>query len=263
MRSFSKYHGTGNDFIFVQGPVENPLELARKLCDRHFGIGADGLMYASPSDCADIRMHYFNSDGSEARMCGNGLRCFVRYLLDEGIIEKESFIVETAAGLIPVEAHGDHIVLDLPVNRLKLDESELTRTLDASGSVNVDGVSVYPLFMGTQHAVVFADPEMDIKVLGPQLTKHEIFPQDINVNFVEVLDQNSLKVITHERGAGWTLSCGTGVCASAWIAHHTQQTDSTMQVFVPGGALSVKIFEDFVRLSGPAVLIAKGEFKED
>lgn len=263
MRSFSKYQGTGNDFIFVQGPVENPLELARKLCDRHFGIGADGLMYASSSDRADIHMHYFNSDGSEARMCGNGLRCFVRYLLDEGIIEKESFIVETAAGLIPVEAHGDHIVLDLPVNRLKLDESELTRTLDASGSVNVDGVSVYPLFMGTQHAVVFADPELDIKTWGPKLTKHEIFPQDINVNFVEVLDQNSLKVITHERGAGWTLSCGTGVCASAWIAHHTQKTENTMQVFVPGGALSVMVFEDFVRLSGPAVFIAKGEFKED
>ena len=220
-------------------------------------------MYATLSDRADIRMHYFNSDGSEARMCGNGLRCFVRYLLDESIIKKESFIVETAAGLIPVEAHGDHIVLDLPVNRLKLDESELTMTLDASGSVNVEGLEAYPLFMGTQHAVVFADPELDIKTWGPKLTKHKIFPQDINVNFVEVLDQNSLKVITHERGAGWTLSCGTGVCASAWIAHHTHQTDSTMQVFVPGGALSVKIFEDFVRLSGPAVFIARGEFKED
>lgn len=263
MRSFSKYHGTGNDFIFVQGTVTDPSKLAQKLCDRHFGIGADGLMYASSSDRADIRMHYFNSDGSEARMCGNGLRCFVRYLLDENLMDKERFIVETAAGLIPVEAHGDHIVLDLPVNRLKLDESELTRTLNASGSVNVEGVSVYPLFMGTQHAVVFADPELDIKTLGPQLTKHEIFPQDINVNFVEVLDENSLKVITHERGAGWTLSCGTGVCASAWIAHHKQQTQDKMQVFVPGGALSVQIFEDFVRLSGPAVFIAKGEFKED
>lgn len=263
MKSFCKYHGTGNDFIFVQGPVTDPSKLAIKLCDRHFGIGADGLMYASSSDRTDIRMHYFNSDGSEARMCGNGLRCFVRYLLDEGLMEKESFIVETAAGLIPVEAHGDHIVLDLPVNRLKLDESELTMPLDASGSVNVDGVSVYPLFMGTQHAVVFADPELDIKTWGPKLTKHEIFPQDINVNFVEVLDQNSLKVITHERGAGWTLSCGTGVCASAWIAHHTQKTENKMQVFVPGGALSVMVFEDFVRLSGPAVFIAKGEFKED
>jgi diaminopimelate epimerase len=168
MRTFSKYHGTGNDFIFVQGPVENPVELAQKLCDRHFGLGADGLMYASSSDRADIRMHYFNSDGSEARMCGNGLRCFVRYLLDESIIKKESFIVETAAGLIPVEAHGDHIVLDLPVNRLKLDESELTRTLDASGSVNVEGLEVYPLFMGTQHAVVFANPDTDIKTLGPK-----------------------------------------------------------------------------------------------
>ncbi len=208
-------------------------------------------------------MHYFNSDGSEARMCGNGLRCFVRYLLDEGLMEKESFLVETAAGLIPVEAHGDHIVLDLPVDRLKLDEGELTMTLEASGSVNVDGVDVYPLFMGTQHAVVFAHAGLDIKTWGPQLTKHEVFPQDINVNFVEVLSPNSLKVITHERGAGWTLSCGTGVCASAWMAHHTHQTDSTMQVFVPGGALSVKIFEDFVRLSGPAVFIAKGEFKED
>lgn len=263
MIHFSKYHGTGNDFIFVQGPVENPSQLAKKLCDRHFGIGADGLMFASSSDRADIRMHYFNSDGSEARMCGNGLRCFVRYLLDEKRIDRDQFIVETAAGLIPVEAHGDHIVLDLPVNRLKLDESELTRTLDASGSVNVEGVQVYPLFMGTQHAVVFAHPEMDIQTCGPQLTHHEVFPQDINVNFVEVLDSNRLKVITHERGAGWTLSCGTGVCASAWIAHHAQQTDSTMQVFVPGGALSVKIFEDHVRLSGPAVFIAKGEFKED
>ncbi len=263
MRSFSKYHGTGNDFIFVQEPLEDPSQLAIKLCDRHFGIGADGLMVAGSSDRADIRMHYFNSDGSEARMCGNGLRCFVRYLLDEGLMEKESFLVETAAGLIPVEAHGDHIVLDIPVDRLKLDEGELTMTLEASGSVNVDGVDVYPLFMGTQHAVVFAHPDFDIKTWGPQLTKHEVFPQDINVNFVEVLSPNSLKVITHERGAGWTLSCGTGVCASAWMAHHTHQTDSTMQVFVPGGALSVKIFEDFVRLSGPAVFIAKGEFKED
>lgn len=263
MRNFSKYHGTGNDFIFVQGPLEDPSQLAIKICDRHFGVGADGLMYASPSDRADIRMHYFNSDGSEARMCGNGLRCFVRYLLDEGLMEKEIFIVETAAGLIPVEAHGDHIVLDLPVNRLKLDERELTMTLDASGSVNVEGVDVYPLFMGTQHAIVFAHPELDIKTLGPKLTKNAIFPQDINVNFVEILNQNSLKVITHERGAGWTLSCGTGVCASAWVAHHTQHTETTMQVFVPGGALSVKVFDDFVRLSGPAVFIAKGEFKED
>lgn len=263
MRSFSKYHGTGNDFIFVQGPVSDPSALARKLCDRHFGIGADGLMYASSSDLADIRMHYFNSDGSEAKMCGNGLRCFVRYLLDEGLMDKEAFVVETLAGLIPVEAYGDHIVLDLPVNRLKLDEDELVRTLDASGSVNVEGIEVFPLFMGTQHAVVFASPEMDVKDLGPRLTNDPVFPQGINVNFVEVLDTKSLKVLTHERGAGWTLSCGTGVCASAWIAYHHHRTEANVQVFVPGGALSVTIFENSVRLSGPAVFIAKGEFKED
>ena len=263
MITFSKYHGTGNDFIFVQGPLLDPSAMAIKLCDRHFGIGADGLMYASKSDNADIRMHYFNSDGSEARMCGNGLRCFVRYLIDEGMMDKESFIVETLAGLIPVEAHGDHIVLDLPVNRLDLDESELTMTLDASGAINVEGVAVYPLFMGTQHAVVFPKEETDIKLLGPVLTQHPIFPQNINVNFVDILDTSRLKVITHERGAGWTLSCGTGVCAAAWVAHHTHHMDANMQVFVPGGALSVKVFEDMVRLSGPAVFIAKGEFKED
>lgn len=256
MIRFEKYHGTGNDFILIEPPSTDASLVAKRLCDRHFGIGADGLMIPYPSDIADIRMEYYNSDGSPAPMCGNGLRCFVKYCLNHGYLPKGPVTVETLAGVIDVDAQEDIISLNLNRPKFDLDENMV---IDPD-SVIIDGITLHTVFLGTLHAIVIQDKTMDIRQLGEKLSYHPCFPQAINVNFIEVIDRSTIKVITHERGAGWTLSCGTGSAASAVIAHRLQLTDPDVTVEVQGGHLQVHVGEDVI-LSGPAVKIASGYFE--
>lgn len=256
MIRFEKYHGTGNDFILIQPqPLDSSL-LAKRLCDRHFGIGADGIMIPHPSEIADIKMEYINSDGTPAPMCGNGLRCFVRYCLNHGLLAKGPLTVETMAGVIDVEAQDEAISLNLGRPILDLDSDYVIDNHE----VIIEGITLHTLFLGTLHAVIIVDDTIDIHSFGEKLSYHPRFPQAINVNFVKVIDRETIRVTTNERGAGWTLSCGTGSAASAYVTRLLDLTEDEVTVFVAGGELRVDCKEDVI-LTGPAIKIASGIFE--
>ncbi|MGX7394738.1 diaminopimelate epimerase [Carnobacterium mobile] len=263
---FIKYHGTGNDFIFVDDKNidESQLpEIAKKVCHRFFGIGADGLMMAGESTKADIKMNYYNQDGSVAPMCGNGLRCFGRYVHETGILAEERFMVETLAGILSVDVSRGYkdIVIDLNKPTYRLDYPDTVHPLTNGNSISliVNGreYEMDVLFLGTLHGIILtADKVPDEDAYA--LCHHEFFPKWINVNFVQILDRKNIKLRTYERGVGYTLACGTGAASSQVIAHKKGLTDEKVKVHVDGGELNV-LFADSVILSGPAVKVAVGE----
>lgn len=259
MIRFEKYHGTGNDFIFVYDRPNNPSQCALKLCDRHFGIGADGLMFAQTSEIADIKMLYYNSDGSHATMCGNGLRCFARFVTNNHIINHSKFSVETDAGIIPVNVENDVIQIRLNRERSVLTNRESQLPLVDYIPIVLENILIYGVFIGTLHGIVFVENFDQIDELGPKLTSHPNFPESININFVRIITESNIEVRTHERGAGWTLSCGTGVCASVVVAHALHKVNAEVVVDTLGGQLTVRCAENGIDLSGPAKWIARGE----
>lgn len=242
---FYKYEGTGNDFLILETSVAPSKVDIQRLCDRRFGVGADGILFASASTHAAIMMNYYNADGSVASMCGNGLRCFVQYLLDQQQLQTSDFTVETLAGMIDVHVEGSLIEMNLGPAIIH-------------PSQRIEGVAVVPVRLATEHAVVFASTKHERLEQGPLITHHSNFPSGVNTSFVEVREDR-LFVETHERGAGWTLSCGTGVAASAAVAVQKGLVASPVTVMVPGGELTVRVEED-VYLKGPATYIAKGEW---
>ena len=257
--NFAKYHGTGNDFIFVDEVPNDPSALAKRLCNRHFGIGADGLMFARPSQVADLAMAYYNADGSIAPMCGNGIRCFVRYALDQGLLKGSFFEIETLAGILEVALNPEgSLSVNLGQPRLTLKSEEMLNPAESvTITVQDQAFTLYPFFLGTLHAITLIEPDFDPTPYGEILTNHPRFPQAININFVTVYNPHTIRVITHERGAGWTLSCGTGSAASAYWTHAHGLTVSQVSVKVNGGSLRVRS-DDSVILTGPAVFIASG-----
>lgn len=263
---FEKYHGTGNDFIMIDFVPTDPSKLAKKICDRHFGIGADGLIYPEPSKIADIKFNYFNSDGSIAPMCGNGMRCFVKYVLDQKMMDKHQFDVETLAGIIKVsyqvETQEVKINLGLPEYDLGLPHvSEPIMHMEEQALLLDEGmVYFYTINLGTLHTIVYVDDYDQVKTIGPALSNHPFFPRLTNVNFVHVKNHHQQEVNTFERGAGWTLSCGTGVAASAFVSFKLGKTSSKVDTIVPGGKLKVYV-EREIYLEGPATKIASGTFE--
>jgi diaminopimelate epimerase len=272
---FAKMHGAGNDFILMTADQVGGMELgplARKVCHRRFGVGADGVMVAAPSDRADIRMIYYNSDGSEGEMCGNGIRCFSRFVRERGLVKQLPFVVETLAGLktITMSGTGEHLRVRVGMGLPGLASAEVPATIEAkrvwSYPVTVLGVT-YPLYairMGVPHCAVFGDridPARTVTA-GPIIETLPIFPAGMNVNFVHVTGPNALYVDTWERGAGHTLACGTGVCASAWLANERGLVGREVTVTVPGGVLKVEITDTELYLEGPAQWACEGEFSE-
>jgi len=271
---FAKMHGLGNDFIVLPHFDASPWQyerLARKWCDRHTGIGADGLILAGPSEKADCSMRIFNSDGSEAMMCGNGLRCLAHYARTRGIVTQDSFSVETRAGLRHPEIlslDGPHctVSVDMGVPRATRgdipmggphDESSIDVPLTAGGyDFKATGVS-----MGNPHCVIFVDSleEIDLARLGPLLERHPLFPDRTNVEFVEVRGQALLAVKVWERGAGVTMACGTGACACVVASALTGRTGRRVEVALPGGSLDVwYVDDDRVFMTGPSVRVFEG-----
>ena len=262
MRTFWKYQATGNDFIFTNTIPNNPSRLAQRMCDRHFGIGADGFMYAEASAVADVKMHYYNSDGSRAKMCGNGLRCFVRFLDDLGQVSQSSIAVETDAGVIRVEFDAEHVHLYLPFEDQVFSVDEVRLPVAANQPLKLEGLEVYVAKLGTLHAMVMGDHPHQQATIGPMITHHDVFPDGINTNFVSVRSPHRVQVATHERGAGWTLSCGTGVAASVMQAFRLGLVHAQVDVDVPGGQLRVELLDHHIKLSGPAQKVAEGQFME-
>lgn len=278
-RHFIKYHGLGNDFIVVDGRSAPELahlpNLAVTLCDRHTGIGADGLIFVLPAHDADFTMHIFNSDGSIARMCGNGIRCFTRFVYDTGLWQgRGELVVRTASGLRTthiIQADADGFWVRVNMQPPLLDPDAVPTTLRSplghgpvlDQPIDVgETVRVTTLSMGNPHAVVFvADlAQVDPRRLGPAIETHSVFPAKTNVHFVQVLDDATLRMRTWERGAGLTLACGTGACAATVAASLTGRAGRHTTVYVPGGYLSIDWREDSgdVYMTGPAARVFEG-----
>ncbi|MFP4287534.1 MAG: diaminopimelate epimerase [Candidatus Izemoplasmataceae bacterium] len=261
-----KYESTGNDFILTNEAISDMSQFAKEVCDRHFGIGADGLMVSTRSEIADVKMHYYNSDGSIAPMCGNGLRAFSHFVYHQGIVSKTRFSVETLAGIMEVTLQDNNLVsLNIGKPSFALSKEDIDTKIDSFQHIKLDisgkQLDLYPLMMGTFHGVVFVDSlkSLDIETLGKTIAMHPLFPKQINVNFVEIVDEHSINLITYERGAGLTLSCGTGASASALVSHKLGYTKDLITINVPGGTLEVRV-KSSIYLKGPTRLIGKIEY---
>lgn len=273
---FWKYHGLGNDFVLVDAREIEPSwrteDLARAVCDRNRGVGADGILWLEHSERADYRMIISNSDGSRPEMCGNGLRCFARYLYDQGFVSELSFAVETDRGVLRCELEKDNSG-GIQRARIEMGAPMLERSavpmlgpkgpsIDAPYEINGEVLQITGVSMGNPHAILFDIPEERRAELGPLLESHEIFPQRTNVEFVDVLDDTHLKVDVYERGCGWTQACGTGACATVVAAILTKRIphDGEVDVRLPGGSLGVTVMPDLknIWMSGDAVPVFCG-----
>ena len=269
---FAKYHGLGNDFVLTEDlalAVEASPVRAVKICDRHTGIGADGWMLIRPSETCDIQMFLYNSDGSVAEMCGNGLRCFAKYVYDRGIVKKENFTVETLAGVMEVKVtaeEGQAALITANIGRPSFEKSlipmvgegccdqETVRVLDRE-------LTLSACLMGVPHAVVFGTDFTDADVLkyGPVLETHPMFPRKANINFANLVNRNIVEVRTWERGCGRTLACGTGSSATAVLCARAGLTEHKVEIRLQEGSLFIEVTPDGVIMTGPAVCSYEGE----
>lgn len=258
MLHFTKLHGNGNDFILIDEfnheIIPGKAAFAAKYCDRRFGIGADGVLYLGRSDIADIRMRIFNSDGSEAEMCGNGIRCLVKYALDEGYIRGKS-TVDTLAGVLQIESR----VEDKTWVRVNMGKPQFPGL--KGEFIDVNGYKVNAVNTGVPHAVIFVDSLDDDRLMldARRIRFDPIFPKGTNVNFVHVDSHNEITIRTYERGVeGETLSCGTGTVACAAVAHRAGQTGKNVKVNTKGGILKITLTEDTAFMEGTADRVFDG-----
>ena len=258
---FTKMHGLGNDYLYVYGEVpDNISALSQRLSDRHFGAGSDGMIYISPSRIANFKMRIFNADGSEAMMCGNGIRCVGKYVYDKGYTDRTRLTVETLSGVKTLNLHlfgGRVKTVTVDMGRAEVQDP---LTLDAGG-MEVTGV---PVSVGNPHVVIFTDDAdaAPVTVLGPALEKHAAFPGGVNVEFVQVTGENQLRMRVWERGSGVTMACGTGACASAAAAVHAGlcAPNTPITVRLDGGPLEILVTEGgALTMRGPAETVYEGE----
>lgn len=272
---FTKMHGLGNDFIVVHGESALPADAAEravKLCNRYFGIGADGLVYILPSERADFKMRIINSDGSEAEQCGNAIRCVAKYVYDNRLIDREAITIETlGAGVQPVQLEVEGgLVLRVRVDMGEpiLNGLDVPTTIDANPvigqSVVVDGreFKFTAVSMGNPHAVIYVDDAVgfDLATWGPKLETHPLFPRKINVEFAKVNSAEQVDMRVWERGAGPTLACGTGACATLVSSVLNGLTGRSATISLAGGDLFIEWNEDNNRvyMTGPAEAVYAG-----
>lgn len=272
---FQKMHGLGNDFILMDEIDPTKYDLASfaiRLCDRHQGIGADGIILILPSEIADVKMRIINSDGSEADMCGNGIRCFAKYVYDNQLNTAKSFTIETGAGvMIPELILEDGKVLFVRVNMGApgLERSAIPMTGAAGHVINeplmIDDkvYNITSLLMGVPHTIVFVDhlDQTNIVTIGRQIEKNRVFPKGTNVDFIEVINDKEIKMRTWERGAGSTLACGTGSCASAVASFLNGKTGKEVTVHLTLGDLFIEWIDGIVFMTGSADHVFTGEIE--
>jgi diaminopimelate epimerase len=288
---FTKMHGLGNDYVYVdcvrQPPPRDPAALSRRISDRHFGVGADGLILICPSERADARMRMFNADGSESEMCGNGIRCVARFVHDHGLAVKPVLTIETGRGVLTlnldiVNGKAERVRVDMgePI----LDAEQIPTTLPGPRVVDVPltalgkaaagdwvdsaGVvgGVTCVSMGNPHAVIYCREvaQIPLSVIGPALENAAVFPRRINVHFVQVQSPGEVTMRTWERGSGITLACGTGACAVCVAGVLTGRTARRLMAHLPGGDLTLDWPEisNHVMMTGPAVEVFSGDWPE-
>lgn len=272
---FTKMHGCGNDYVYVnclEEQIENPERVATYVSDRHFGIGSDGLILIQPSDVADFRMAMYNADGSEGKMCGNGIRCVAKYVYDYGLTDQTSIAIETLSGikyldltvengkvaLVKVNMGAPILVPEqIPVRLGK--ESCVAQVLEVDGKeYKITGVS-----MGNPHAVTFVEDTagLPLEQIGPKFENHPAFPERINTEFVQVLNRKEVNMRVWERGSGETLACGTGTCATVVACVLNGKTEEEITVHLLGGDLLVDYDREknTVWMTGPATVVFDGE----
>jgi len=274
---FTKMQGAGNDYVYVdcfQEPMpHDPAGLSRILSDRHFGVGADGLILIGPSDKADARMRMFNADGSEAEMCGNGIRCVAKYVYDHGIARKPSLKIETGRGILELdlEIAGDKVQqVRVDMGEPILEASRIPTSLPGNPPLDVPLVPldlrVTCVSMGNPHCITYVDEITDDLVLrtGPKVEVHSAFPRRVNAEFVKVNRPDEVTMRVWERGSGETMACGTGACAVAVAGVLTGRTGRRVTAHLPGGALQLYWSENdnHVYMTGPAVEVFSGVWPE-
>ncbi len=276
---FTKMHGLGNDFVLVNcfaEDIDNANQLAEEICDRHFGVGADGLVLVLPAQIeeADFRMRIFNPDGSEPEMCGNAIRCFGKYLYEKELTDKTKIKVETLAGIIIPELiieDGDVQAVKVDMGEPRLHSSEIPiegvdKEEVVKEKLDVDGeeYEITTVSMGNPHCVVFVDDaeEFPVTEVGPKVEEHPRFPEKTNVEFIEVINSSEIKMRVWERGAGVTLACGTGACGSTVASILNELTDRKVEVHLLGGDLTIEWNEEnnHIYMTGPAEEVFVGEW---
>lgn len=279
MLEFVKMHGLGNDYVYMDAInqiIKDRNELAKKVSDRHFGIGSDGLILICKSNIADFRMQMFNSDGTEAEMCGNGIRCVGKFVYDNGFTNKKNLTIETLAGIKKLEL----ITKNEKVEAVKVDmgepilEPEKIPVISKEIPVNDLNLNIIDknlkftcVSMGNPHAITFIDEnvnEFDVEKYGRLVEINEVFPKKTNVEFINIINKNKIKMRVWERGAGETLACGTGACASAVAAIINGYTDRNIIVELLGGTLEIEWNknDNHIYMTGPAKIVFKGFYEE-
>lgn len=258
---FTKMHGLGNDYLYVYGEVpENIKYIAQRLSERHFGAGSDGMIYISPSDTADFKMRIFNADGSEAEMCGNGIRCVGKYVYDKGYTDKTQLNIETLSGIKKLKLQlfcgkVKSVSVDMGIAEVYDDIHVITEHAD---------VICTPVSVGNPHAVIFAKDAdtLPIEIIGKEIERYKAFPDGVNVEFVNIISETELRMRVWERGSGITMACGTGACAAVTAAINKGfcSCNTPITVRLDGGILDINIDENYnVTMTGPAETVYEGE----
>ena len=274
---FTKMHGCGNDYVYVnlfEETIADPAQLSIAVSDRHFGIGSDGLITIGPSDVADFRMRIYNADGSEAEMCGNGIRCVAKYVYDHELTSQTTITVETGAGIKTLDLLVENgkvtqVTVDMGEPILAPEEipvvAEGTRVVDEPILVDGKGWRMTCVSMGNPHAVVFVDDvaNLELEKYGPDFENHTRFPKRTNTEFVQVHSRTEASMRVWERGAAITLACGTGACATAVASALNRKTDRKIEVELDGGRLLVEWAENnHVFMTGPAEMVFAGRLAD-
>jgi diaminopimelate epimerase len=270
---FWKMHGIGNDYIVIDNRGEklregNIMNFARQVCQRRFSVGADGLLLVYNSDIADAKMRMFNPDGTEAEMCGNGIRCFVKFCYENKIVKKKKLDVETLAGIKQTQlltSDGEVKSVTVDMGKPSFNRSSipmLGKGTCINEKLNVDGetYTVTCLSLGNPHCVLFADDveAFPVQQIGSKIEAHKIFPKRINVEFVQIINREEIKVRVWERGVGETLACGTGACASAVASYVLGKTNRKVTVHLLGGNLEI-LYNNYILMKGPTIKVFAGE----
>ncbi|MBQ8878743.1 MAG: diaminopimelate epimerase [Lachnospiraceae bacterium] len=278
---FTKMHGCGNDYVYVDGakeqiPVKDKPELVRKLSDRHFGIGGDGVIFINPSDEADFEMEMYNMDGSRSEMCGNGIRCVAKFVYDKGLTDKEHISIISGGKVKYIDLNienekvstvkvnmGEPILkaADIPVVTDNPEGSVIAENIEVAGNT----YKMTCVSMGNPHAVVFMEDvtNLEIEKIGPLFENHQRFPRRTNTEFVKVIDRNNVEMRVWERGTGETLACGTGTCATVVACVLNNLTEDEVNVKVLGGLIKIKWDREanLVYMTGPAATVFEGEIE--
>lgn len=274
---FTKMEGCGNDYVYVNGfenKVENPNKVSEIVSNRNFGIGSDGLIIVNPSEVADFRMNMYNADGSEGKMCGNGIRCVAKFVYDYKMTDKKVITVETLSGIktLVLNVEDDKVKtvrVDMGSPILEAKEvpviSEKDKVINEPIMINNKEYGITCVSMGNPHAITFVDDtdSLDIEYIGPMFEKNEIFPDRVNTEFIQVVDRQTIKMRVWERGSGETLACGTGACASVVACVLNGKTDNAVTVKLLGGDLFIEYDEEknTVFMTGPAKISFTGDIE--